>query len=154
MVWLYLRRNISPPSSGSTNKPRTKPAWKQVASRALLAWLILRPWRWRRYVPPKRRLNFNGLHGVISQNIVVLITTAVRTSNPSRVLFKCLQFYKQNVLRHKTFQVLAHIIRKYMIRSGGISASWGASYASNFTRNTVVWVSNLLHQLTPLSFID
>jgi hypothetical protein len=32
-----------------------------------LAWLILRPWRWRRHVPPKHRFTFNGLHGVISQ---------------------------------------------------------------------------------------
>jgi hypothetical protein len=30
---------------------------------------------------PKRRLTINGLHGVISQNIVLFITTAVRTSN-------------------------------------------------------------------------
>jgi hypothetical protein len=28
---------------------------------------FFRPWRWRRYVPPKRRLTLNGLHGVISQ---------------------------------------------------------------------------------------
>jgi hypothetical protein len=34
-----------------------------------LAWLILQPWRWRRHVPPKRRLTFNGLHGVLSQKI-------------------------------------------------------------------------------------
>jgi hypothetical protein len=32
--------------------------------------LILRPWTWRRRVPPKRRLTFNGLHSVISQKIV------------------------------------------------------------------------------------
>jgi hypothetical protein len=38
-----------------------------VANRARL---ILPPWRWRRYVPPKRRLTFNGLHGVISQKVV------------------------------------------------------------------------------------
>jgi hypothetical protein len=36
-----------------------------------IRWLIFRPWRWRRYVPPKRRLNFNGLHGVISQKIAL-----------------------------------------------------------------------------------
>jgi hypothetical protein len=49
-----------------------------VASRAsFLAHLILRPWRWRPHVPPKHRLNFNGLRVVISHK-----TTAVRTSNP------------------------------------------------------------------------
>jgi hypothetical protein len=32
------------------------------------AWLILRPWRLRRHVPLKRRLSFNRLHGVLSQN--------------------------------------------------------------------------------------
>jgi hypothetical protein len=40
----------------------------------------IRPWRWRRYSPPKLRLTFNGLHDVISQMIVLFITTAVRTS--------------------------------------------------------------------------
>jgi hypothetical protein len=37
----------------------------------ILAWLILRPWSCSRYVPPKRRLTFYGLHGVISQKIVL-----------------------------------------------------------------------------------
>jgi hypothetical protein len=40
-------------------------------------------WQGRRYIPPKRRFTFNGLHGVISQKIVLFITTAVRTSNPT-----------------------------------------------------------------------
>jgi hypothetical protein len=34
-------------------------------------------------VTPKRRLNLNGLHGVISHMRVLFITTAVRTSNPT-----------------------------------------------------------------------
>jgi hypothetical protein len=34
-------------------------------------------------VPPKRRLTFNGLQGVISQKTVFFITTGVRTSNPT-----------------------------------------------------------------------
>jgi hypothetical protein len=38
---------------------------------------------WRRFVPPKRRVIFNGLHGVISQKIELFIATAVRTSNPT-----------------------------------------------------------------------
>jgi hypothetical protein len=45
---------------------------------------LIRPWRWRRYVPPKLRLTSNGSHGVISENIVLFITTAVRrTSCPT-----------------------------------------------------------------------
>jgi hypothetical protein len=35
--------------------------------------------KWMRYVPPKRRLTFNGIHGVISQKVGLFITTAVRT---------------------------------------------------------------------------
>jgi hypothetical protein len=41
-----------------------------IISHWFLSWFILRPWRWRRYVPPKRRLTFNRLHGVISQKVV------------------------------------------------------------------------------------
>jgi hypothetical protein len=33
---------------------------------------------------PKTSLTFSGLHGVTSQKIVLLITTAVRTSNPTQ----------------------------------------------------------------------
>jgi hypothetical protein len=50
-----------------------------LLSRWYLAQLI-RPWRWRRCSPPKLRLTFNGLHGVISQTIVLFITTTLRTS--------------------------------------------------------------------------
>jgi hypothetical protein len=39
------------------------------------------PWRWRRHIPPKRRLILNGIHGVISQNTELFVTTAVRTSD-------------------------------------------------------------------------
>jgi hypothetical protein len=35
--------------------------------------LFLRPWRWRQYVPPKHRLTLNGLHGVISQKMVLFM---------------------------------------------------------------------------------
>jgi hypothetical protein len=42
------------------------PAWRWI-----IAWFIVRPWTRRRYVPPKRRLTFNGLHGFISQKIVL-----------------------------------------------------------------------------------
>jgi hypothetical protein len=39
------------------------------ASCWFLSLSILRPWRWRRHVPPKLWLNFNRLHSVISQRI-------------------------------------------------------------------------------------
>jgi hypothetical protein len=52
-----------------------------LLSRWFLSCFILRPWRLKRYVPPKRPLIFNGLHGVISQKTILFTTTAVRTSN-------------------------------------------------------------------------
>jgi hypothetical protein len=55
--------------------------------------LFLRPWRWGRYVPPKRRLKLNGLHGVISQKMILFITTAVKTSNPTIFKWVSLPFY-------------------------------------------------------------
>jgi hypothetical protein len=33
--------------------------------------LFLRPWRWRRYVPQKRRLQLNRLYGVTSQKMIL-----------------------------------------------------------------------------------
>jgi hypothetical protein len=62
----------------------------------ILARLILWPWRWRRYVPPKRQLTFSRLHNVISQKIVLFITTAVRTSSPTTLL--C--FFHNDVFQH------------------------------------------------------
>jgi hypothetical protein len=44
----------------------------QLLSRWFLARLILRPWRWRPYVRPKRRWAFNGRHGIVSQRISIL----------------------------------------------------------------------------------
>jgi hypothetical protein len=52
---------------------------------------LIQPWRCRRYVPPKCWLTFSGLHGIISQKIVLFIITAVRTSNPIyNVMVQCL----------------------------------------------------------------
>jgi hypothetical protein len=69
-----FRRNISPPSSGSTNKLSKKPACKLVArqpERCFFARLILLPERWRRYVPPELRFSLKLLHGIISKKIVL-----------------------------------------------------------------------------------
>jgi hypothetical protein len=64
-----------------------------LLSCCFLARLIFRPWRWRQYVPPKRRLTFNGLHGVMSQKIVLFITTAVITSNPTCIFVAFLYIF-------------------------------------------------------------
>jgi hypothetical protein len=45
--------------------------------------LIQRSWRWRRHVPSKRLLIFNGLHGVVSQKTEILLTAVARTPNPT-----------------------------------------------------------------------
>jgi hypothetical protein len=55
-------------TSCSSEKPR-RFGGKRIASacfRWFLAWLTLPPWRWRRYVPPKRRA-LCELNGVTSQ---------------------------------------------------------------------------------------
>jgi hypothetical protein len=57
-----------------------------------LCCFVLRPWRWRRHVPPKSQLIFNGLRGVISQKIEFIVA-AVRTSNPvQHIVFTSQQF--------------------------------------------------------------
>jgi hypothetical protein len=58
-----------------------------LLSRWYLSRVIFSPSLWRRYVPPKRRLAFNGLHSFISQKIVLLITTAVRVNRSLSYLF-------------------------------------------------------------------
>jgi hypothetical protein len=57
--------------------------WCCLISRSFLAWLILRPWRWR-HVLPKRRLAFNGLRGVISRKLEPFIT-GYRVGGPGYV---------------------------------------------------------------------
>jgi hypothetical protein len=62
--------------------------------------LFFRSWRWRRYVPPKRRLTLNRLQCVISQKVVLFIATAVRTSNP--ILIVCVPpLRKDNLFWYK-----------------------------------------------------
>jgi hypothetical protein len=53
---------------GRRMRQAKKLAWSRfLVSRWLLALFILGLWRWRWHVPPKHRLTFNRLHGVIFQ---------------------------------------------------------------------------------------
>jgi hypothetical protein len=45
-----------------------------TASGMFLVWLILRYWRWVWHIPPKRRLTSNGIYGITSQKIRLLIS--------------------------------------------------------------------------------
>jgi hypothetical protein len=36
-----------------------------------------------RHDPPKLQLTLNGVHGITSQKMILFITTAVKTSNPT-----------------------------------------------------------------------
>jgi hypothetical protein len=49
------------------------------------AWNSLHPWRWRWHVPPKCRLIFNRLHGIIPQKVELFVTTVVRTLNTQNI---------------------------------------------------------------------
>jgi hypothetical protein len=65
----FRRNALSPGSNGKLGK---QPAF-----------LTLRRWRRRQYIPPKRPWTYTGLHGVTSQTIALYIVTAVRSSSPS-----------------------------------------------------------------------
>jgi hypothetical protein len=95
---LQTRRNmksnvfwdITPCSPLSINRRfggTSPPAGATCFRAGFLLNLFFGTWRRRRYVPPKRQLTLNGLHGLISQKIVLFITTAVRTSNPTQLNF-------------------------------------------------------------------
>jgi hypothetical protein len=49
-VSFAFHMNMLPPSSGSKSKPSTQQANTVLAAWLLLAWLIPRPWGWRKYV--------------------------------------------------------------------------------------------------------
>jgi hypothetical protein len=55
------------PFSGLKNKPSMTRQSSALFATWYIIRFVLRPWRWRRHVPPKCRLIFNGLHDVISQ---------------------------------------------------------------------------------------
>jgi hypothetical protein len=73
--------DISPPSSGSKKSVQQKPASCLLAD---ICWTdFFHPEDGGDMFHQKRRLKLDGLHGVISQKMILFITTAVKTSNPT-----------------------------------------------------------------------
>jgi hypothetical protein len=60
---LGSQKNVIPPSQWE------KTCWLEVLS--------------LRYILPKRRLSYNGLHDVVSQKAELFLVTAARTSSPT-----------------------------------------------------------------------
>jgi hypothetical protein len=65
------------------NRARSQLESRWQTELSVLARLVLWPWRWRLHAPPKRRLDLDELHSVISQKIEIFIGTSMRTSNPA-----------------------------------------------------------------------
>jgi hypothetical protein len=64
----------------------------EAVSKQSFIWFILKAWRWKRNISPKRRFAFSGLRCVIFQKAELCITTAVKTSNPTaQMLFYHMQ---------------------------------------------------------------
>jgi hypothetical protein len=97
---------------GGTYSLRLQGRRNKLSHAGFLLRLFFRPWRWRRYVPPKRRLTPNGLHGVISQKMVLFITTAERTSNLT-------QF--NNILRYR-------VSKSFKWRDISVIPLWESAY--------------------------
>jgi hypothetical protein len=110
----------------------------------------------RRYVPPKRRLTLNGLHGVISQKIILFITTAVKTSNPTCLsLFANISSASSNRGFYACIVILAFSyngICEYCFSYGGFSvAITSTSSASHFKflsrTSRQIYLARALHAL-------
>jgi hypothetical protein len=93
-------------------------------------WNFLRPWRWRRYVPPKRRLHLNRLHGVTSQKMILFIITSVKTSNPK---------YKSSPRRHEIPRPTSLMKPLRFIPVFAIPCHWPLSW--------YVWIQSNPHNL-------
>jgi hypothetical protein len=58
-----------------------------MMSHRVLALLMLKTWRWRRYIHPKHHLTFNELHGIISQKIGLFMLGNVTQGSDLNRLF-------------------------------------------------------------------
>jgi hypothetical protein len=91
------------PSSGSKNKPSKKPRLKQMAGRTYSS-----SWRWRRHVSPKYLMNFNGLHGAISQKIKFFLRNLCFSVRKINHVLDLYIYTKSQKLFYVVFQSRSH----------------------------------------------
>jgi hypothetical protein len=77
------------------------------------AQLFLWPWRWRRYVPPKRRVQLNRLHGVTSQKMITTLHNHCRENLKSYIM----NVYFKKWRRHPFVQIYITSMVFIFIRS-------------------------------------
>jgi hypothetical protein len=80
---VYLFNDAVDKSDVTSNDGMKSPVFWDITQRSPLKVNRVSEERGSAYVPPKRRLTFNGVYGVIPQKTELFITTAVGTSNPT-----------------------------------------------------------------------
>jgi hypothetical protein len=87
-----VRRHFWRNTVPQTWRSKIKAKWPLLAAYKFLAWLILTPWKWRQYVPPKRRSTYSGLLCVIETRISCLLFQ--RADVGSTILRNVGEFYR------------------------------------------------------------
>jgi hypothetical protein len=103
----------------------------------LLAWLILRPWKWKSHVPPKHRLTFTRLYGPVKLKSIFFFS-CYRKKNEN--LLCCIILHRKIISRSFGIAALFHLRRqrKYFNMKVTTSVSKkGHTRASNSLSDTV-----------------
>jgi hypothetical protein len=129
--------DVTPCSLFSWNRCFGAKSRLHQACHLLTCWFLLklfiRPWSWRRYVPPKRRLQLNKLHGVTCQMMIFFcsfvqtfqqsvkgciisrklstILSPIATQQPQKS--KCFN-YKHFLIRH----INRHLVTQFSVATG------------------------------------
>jgi hypothetical protein len=92
-----------------------------LSSRCFLAWFLLRPWWWRRHVPPERRLTLDGLHGIISlkwelflvHHVFTLLCLNLICSHNSSCKETIISYQKHLEFQH--YDLCTSVIRRWLL---------------------------------------
>jgi hypothetical protein len=71
-----------------------------------------------RHGPPKRRVTFNGLHGILFQKIELFIITAERTSNPTGICVNLGWYQERSVEFVLTYKSVEVTTEEHMTQTG------------------------------------